>query len=167
MFADASAYGTIDFDAIEEYLRTNFAYVEGDFGGNPGLGKSYLVGTNQDEVIKLDIYYAMDPFFQKLTEEEKVRMATVEEIIAMKVDIIQRGGRKKDFWDLHEALDRYSINKMITLHRLRFEWTHNEMLILNNFTAFTECDDDLEPLCLRGKQWAFIKEDFAEAVANR
>jgi predicted nucleotidyltransferase component of viral defense system len=31
-------------------------------------------------------------------------MATVEEIIAMKLDVMQRGGRKKDFWDLHELL---------------------------------------------------------------
>lgn len=167
LFADASAYGKIDFNAIEEYLRANFAYVEGDFGGNPGMGKSYLVGTSQDEVIKLDIYYSMDPFFQSVVEEEGIRMATVEEIIAMKVDVIQRGGRKKDFWDLHEALDRYTIDEMIALHRLRFEWTHNEPLILNNFTAFAECEDDLEPLCLRGKQWAFIKEDVAEAAANR
>jgi hypothetical protein len=38
-------------------------------------------------------------------------MATVEEIIAMKVDIVQRGGRKKDFWDLHEALNYYTIDE--------------------------------------------------------
>jgi predicted nucleotidyltransferase component of viral defense system len=42
---------------------------------------------------------------------ENLRMASLEEIIAMKVDVVQRIGRKKDFWDLYEILPRYSISK--------------------------------------------------------
>jgi len=105
----------------------------------------------------------MDPFFQPLFEEGVLRMATVEEIIAMKVDIVQRGGRKKDFWDLHELLTKYSIKQMIALHKQRFEWTHNEALILNNFRSFTAADLDFDPICLKNKEWIFIKEDFEEA----
>lgn len=165
LFTEAS-YGTIDFNAIEVFLKNNFEFVEGDFGGNPGMGKSYLVGVNAESAIKLDIYYSMDPFFQKLNEENGVRMATVEEIIAMKVDVVQRGGRKKDFWDLHEVLDRYSINKMIALHQQPFEWTHDEYLIRRNFIDFAYADDDLDPICLMGKEWVFIKEDIEEAVVN-
>jgi predicted nucleotidyltransferase component of viral defense system len=165
-FTDA-AYGSIDFDEIENYLKNNFDYVDGDFGGNPALGKSYAVGTDRDNAIKLDIFYAMDPFFQGIIEEEGVRMATTEEIVAMKIDVVQRGGRKKDFWDLHELLEHYTINEMIAFHRVRSEWTHKEALILDNFIQFAACDDDLEPNCLRGKQWEFIKEDIEEALANR
>jgi hypothetical protein len=33
---------------------------------------------------------------------DNIRMATSEEITAMKIDVILRGGRKKDFWDVHE-----------------------------------------------------------------
>jgi len=98
LFTD-SPYRSIDFEIIETFLITNFDYVTGDFGGNPGIGKSYLIGTDAKNVVKLDIYYAMDPFFQESIETEGVRMATIEEIIAMKIDVVQRGGRKKDFWD--------------------------------------------------------------------
>jgi predicted nucleotidyltransferase component of viral defense system len=163
LFTDAP-YGSIDFTVFEDYLKNNFAHVAGGFGGNPGMGKSYLIGMNSDAVVKLDLYYAMDPFFQEQKQEEGLRMATIEEIIAMKVDIIQRGGRKKDFWDLHELLTRYSVNQMIALHKQRFEWTHNEPLICNNFTNFTSADDDLDPVCLKSKEWEFIKEDIEEAA---
>jgi hypothetical protein len=166
LFTDAP-YRSIDFDAIESLIKNTFGYVQGEFGGTPGLGKSYLIGTDQDSAIKLDIYYSMEPFFQDVLEADGVRLATVEEIIAMKVDIVQRGGRKKDFWDLHEALETYTINDMIALHRQRYEWTHDEPLIHNNFTDFSEADDDLNPICLRGKQWAFIKEDIEEAVSSK
>ncbi|RYX80415.1 hypothetical protein EON73_05445 [bacterium] len=96
MFTDAP-YGSIDFNSIDKFLKENFNYVQGDFGGNPGIGKSYVIGPNQESAIKLDVYYSMDPFYQVQNEIDNIRIATVEEIIAMKVDIVQRGGRKKDF----------------------------------------------------------------------
>lgn len=162
-FTDAS-YRSINFDILEDFLMLNFSYVDGDFGENPGLGKSYLIGTNRNNVVKLDLYYTMDPFFQKAHEIEGVRMATIEEIIAMKVDIIQRGGRKKDFWDLHEALGKYSIRQMIHLHLKRSPWTHDEELIHKNFTVFNDADSEPDPICLKNKEWIFIKEDIEQAV---
>jgi len=52
---------------------------------------------------------------------------------------------------------------MIALHRQRFEWTHDELLIRNNFTDFATADYDLDPICLKNKEWEFIKEDIEEA----
>lgn len=166
LFTDAP-YRSIDFDKIEIFLRENFKYLSGDFGGNPGMGKSYLIGTDQDHLVKLDLYYAMDPFFQDAVHAEGIRMASIEEIIAMKVDVVQRIGRKKDFWDLHELLPKYNVNRMIDLHRQRFEWTHEESLILENFTNFISADDDFDPICLKDKEWTFIKEDIESAITNR
>jgi len=80
LFTDAT-YRSIDFDAIDNYLRSNFYYVAGDFGGNPGMGKSYLIGSSSDEAVKLDVYYSMDPFFQDAIEQDGIRLATIEEIL--------------------------------------------------------------------------------------
>lgn len=163
LFTDVP-YGSADFNSAEVFLKKNFEYVKGDFGGNPGMGRSYLIGTSSDSAVKLDVYYSMDPFFQELIEEDGVRLATLEEIIAMKVDVVQRGARKKDFWDLHELLDKYTINNMIDLRQKRFEWTHDRTLIRKKFIDFTIADDDLDPVCLKNKEWAFIKDDIAEAT---
>ena len=35
---------------------------------------------------------------------DNIRLASVAEIIAMKIDVIIRTGRKKDFWDIHEII---------------------------------------------------------------
>jgi len=163
LFTEAP-YGSIDFEAIESFLKDNFEYIDGEFGSNPGMGKSYLVGTDADNAIKLDVYYAMDPFFQEIAVENGIRMATIDEIVAMKIDVVQRGGRKKDFWDLHEALNVYPIKDMIALHKQRFEWTHDEALIKKNFTDFSNADYDFDPICLKGKEWTFIKEDIEDAI---
>ncbi|WP_244215241.1 nucleotidyl transferase AbiEii/AbiGii toxin family protein [Pedobacter miscanthi] len=165
LFTDAT-YNSIDFEVIETFLKKNFSYVFGNFGGSPIMGKSYLIGSDKNNTVKLDIYYSMDPFFQDAVIIEGLRLASIEEIIAMKIDVVQRGGRKKDFWDLHQLLDRYDLDTMIDLHLKRFEWTHNRELILHNITDFTGADMDFDPLCLMAKEWIFIKEDFEAAKAD-
>lgn len=162
LFTDAE-YGTLDFEIIEAFLKASFPYVSGDFGGAEIIGKSYLIGSDKDHMVKLDIYYSMDPFFQDAVVIDNVRLASVEEIIAMKVDVVQRGGRKKDFWDLHQVLDDYDLIAMIDLHAKRFEWTHERDVILENFTDFSAADADFDPICLMAKEWVFIKEDFEAA----
>jgi predicted nucleotidyltransferase component of viral defense system len=138
-FSDV-AYGIIDFGGIEDYLRKFFRYLDHLSDINPGLGKSFMVGSDADHAIKLDIYYT-DTFIQPARMVDNIRLASVEEILAMKIDIVQRGGRKKDFWDLHELLQHYSIQQMLTLHFQRYEFNHNEQLILQNFTDFSIADD--------------------------
>jgi len=48
----------------------------------------------------------------------------------MKLDVIQREGRKKDFWDLHELLSNYGIGNMLELYKQGYPYGHNMDLIL-------------------------------------
>ncbi len=127
------------------------------------MGRSCFIGNSEQEAVKLDLYYT-DTFIRPALIIERVRMATLEEIIAMKMDIVQRGARKKDFWDLHELLEKYSLQQMIDLHRERYPFIHDEIAIRSNFTFFTSADDDFGPECLRGKFWGIIKLDMIEAI---
>lgn len=163
LFSDAD-YGSINFDEIEIFLKETFNYVD-SLNVPPAMGKAYFVGEDEANTIKLDIFYT-DSFIQPFLEVDGIRMATIEEIIAMKVDVIQRFGRKKDFWDLHDLLDSYSISKMIDLHKQRYPYTHDRDLIIQNFKIFDQADDDLTPICFKGKYWEFIKEDFEEVINN-
>lgn len=127
------------------------------------LGKSYMIGQSDNDAIKLDLYYT-DSFIQPALIKDIYRLASIEEIIDMKMDIVQRGGRKKDFWDLHELLSTYSPSQMIAMHKQRYPYTHDEALIRSNFINFTFADDDLEPVCLHGKYWELIKLDILRAL---
>lgn len=164
LFTDAP-YGSIDFEVLESSLERTFPFVDHFSNLLPAMGKSYSVGTDQHNTVKLDIFYT-DSFIQPAVIEDDIRMASTEEIIAMKIDVVQRGGRKKDFWDLHELLPKYSINEMLALHKLRYEYNHDRELILKNFINFAKADEDFEPICLRGKYWEFIKEDIEDAVGD-
>jgi hypothetical protein len=156
-------YGEIDFDSIEKYLTLNFPYLDHFSNNIPGIGKSYLIGENNDNTIKLDIFYT-DKFIQPVIIEDSIKMVSIEEIIAMKLDVIQRGGRKKDFWDLHELFENYNLAQMLALHEQRYPYSHDRELLITNFTNFNFADDEFNPICFRGKYWEFIKEDIEEII---
>lgn len=160
LFSDCD-YGRIDFEAIESYLIMNFPYIDYFSDIPTGMGKSYIIGLNKDNAVKLDVFYS-DNFIQPIYEFERIRMATITEILAMKLDVIQRVGRKKDFWDLHELFPLFSLEEMLLLHKQRYPFSHDRKLILENLTNFSLADEEFDPICLRGKYWEFIKEDFEE-----
>jgi predicted nucleotidyltransferase component of viral defense system len=164
LFSDAE-YGTLDFEAIDAFLRTTYTYVDTTDFAAIGFGKSYYIGDSPKDCIKLDLFYT-DPFINEYVIIEGIRMATIEEIIAMKLEVISRMGRKKDFWDLHELNDDYTMAAMLTLHEKRYPYTHDRAVLLQNFTDFSEADDDFEPDCLRGKHWELIKLDLTEFVTT-
>jgi len=160
LFSDAT-YDSIDFAAIDSFLHNTYSYVDTTKFNTVGMGKSYFIGREWDDCVKLDLFYT-DRFIQKSILINGIRLATVEEILAMKIDVISRGGRKKDFWDIHELKDDYSLEKMIALHKQRNPYTHDENQIRKNFTDFKNADDDFDPVCLKGKHWEIIKLDIID-----
>lgn len=162
MFSDY-AYGKIDFEAINNHLKDNFEYVDSLDVMIVGMGKSYFIGNSAKDCIKLDLYYT-DSFIRPYIEIDNIRLASTEEITAMKVDVVSRIARKKDFWDLHELLNLYSIEQMIRLHEERYQYAHNRDEIIANFTNFENADNDFEPICLKEKIWEIIKLDIVEAI---
>jgi predicted nucleotidyltransferase component of viral defense system len=160
LFSDAP-YDSIDFGVIDAFLRKTYSYVDTNEYKVVGIGKSYYVGNSKDNCVKLDLFYT-DKFIQEIMLIDDIRLATVEEIIAMKIDVISRGGRKKDFWDIHELKDDYSIKKMIALHKERYPYNHDHMQIRSSFSNFIIADEDFDPICLKGKHWEIIKLDMID-----
>jgi hypothetical protein len=160
LFTDAE-YGSVDFEAIDTFLRSNYSYVDTNNYDVIGMGKCYFIGDNQLNCIKLDLFYT-DKFIDKTILIDGLRLASIEEIIAMKMDVILRTGRKKDFWDIHELKDNYSISEMIALHEKRYPYTHDKEVLKQKFIDFEDADGDFEPDCLRGKYWEFIKLDLID-----
>jgi len=162
LFTEAP-YGSIDFDALDHFLRNNWHYVDTTGIVPVGMGKPYFVGLDKDDCIKLDLYYT-DAFITDFHLIDGIRFASVDEIVAMKIDVIGRGGRKKDFWDLHEIMNDYSLAEMLALHKLRYPYIHNSLHLINKFTDFSQADTDFDPICLRNKHWEIIKLDLIEFV---
>jgi hypothetical protein len=163
LFTDAE-YGTINFKAIDSFLKKNFNYT--DFGNNQeeSLGRMYFIGESVEKAIKLDLFYT-ESFIRPSLLINNIRLAGTEDISAMKLEIISGGGRKKDFWDIAELLERYPVSELIGFYSEKYPFFDINKVIsgLTDFTFAEEMDD---PLCLKNKVWELIKLDIREAVTN-
>lgn len=127
-------YGTADFDGIYAMLRQEFDYIYGG-GKDIGFGHSYFVGNSSidGEKVKLDIMYT-DPFLNDPDVLDGVNFASIEDIVAMKLNAVTDGfGRKKDFWDIHFLLGMFTLEEMLDLHERRHPWEHERDSLLKTF----------------------------------
>lgn len=158
-------YDTIDWRSIYRFFQETFPYadIRNQADGLHSFGETFYLGNSETDRVKVDLFYT-EPFLQPTEEIDGIRFASLDDIVAMKVDIVSRGGRMKDFWDLHELLDSYSIEQMLDLHQQRYPWVHDRADLLRQFTNFEQADGDFTPVCLRGKHWELIKADFVDLL---
>lgn len=163
LFTDQE-YGTLDFDALEKALSDKFAFFQNSLVKIAAFGKSYYVGNSPNESIKIDIYYT-DPFVSEgIYIGKGLPIASLEDIIPLKVEAVMNRGSKKDFWDLHEILEHYSLSTIISLYENKYPYISFNSEMLAQFIHFEEADNDNDPICLKGKHWELIKLDIEEAV---
>ena len=162
LFTD-NEYGSIDYKAIREFLENKYPYCSSRNLDNVAFGTYFEVGNSKDDFVKIDLYYT-DDFIEKPIIIEDIRMATANEIIAMKLDVVLRGGRKKDFWDLHYFIDTISLEEMISLFKKRYPYNDDFIKIKKQLVNFEIADTEFEPICLLEKTWEIIKLDFYEFV---
>ncbi len=159
-------YRSLDFLVFERFFRDTYRYYYcTDTTNIVGFGRSYYIGESDEDNIKVDLYYH-EGLIDPCDEVDGIRIASLADVTAMKVDVISRKGRKKDFWDLHELLGTYTLPDMLDLHRQRYEYTHDRENIITNFADFTHADEDIDPICLKNKVWEFIKLDFVELLES-
>ena len=164
LFTDAE-YGTLDFHRLQEILRKEFPYCQGECGEIVSFGVSYLVGNSKDDCVKLDLFYT-DTFIRPAELYGEIRMASIDDIVAMKMNILPRGGRKKDFWDLHLLRNHYTIEQMLALYEERYPYDVPKEECLKGMSDFSYADAEPDPVCFKNKFWQLIKLDFTEWIAG-
>lgn len=155
-------YGTINFNAIDSFLRYKFSYTDPKNFLENGPGRMYFIGESAEKAIKLDLFYT-DSFIRPPLIMNNIRMAGAEDIAIMKLELTSGGGRKKDFWDIAELLERYPLTDLISFYKEKYPYFDNNK-VLSGLTDFSLAEEMDDPLCLKNKVWELIKLDIREAV---
>ena len=82
-----------------------------------------------------------------------------EDIAAMKMQAIVNSKRKKDFWDIHELLEHFTLKELIQFGLQRNPYTLTENDILDSLCHSAGLTQDNVIECFRGKYWELIIED--------
>jgi len=114
--------------------------------------------------IKIDIVQYPHSLIGKIENIESIRLYHDKDLMAMKIQAILGRGKKKDFWDIAELLEHYSIQEMMTCHKAKYP---NQMLgisIPQALTYFVDADDSEEPITIKPMTWEEVKSNISNKV---
>jgi predicted nucleotidyltransferase component of viral defense system len=82
--------------------------------------------------------------------EDGIRMFSDEDIMAMKIFAILQRAQKKDFWDIAELLQHYSIQDFIDPYQKKYPSHQLLISIPSALIYFADADESEDPISLKG-----------------
>ncbi len=111
--------------------------------------------------IKVDVIAHRYPLLKPIEDVQGVRLISLEDSAAMKLNAIANRGSKKDFWDVAELLYPFTRDQLLDFCRCKYEgdslWNVEKSLCY-----FDDAENEPNPRDLRGQSWAQVKATIAE-----
>ena len=130
LFTDLD-YADMPVTDMRNYLEKEFPVHRGTESMDmPANGYHIFLSEGQEPPIKVDFFYT-EPFIFPAIEEDGLRIADQREIAAMKLGVIgNQIYRQKDYWDVHDLLEDYSLSEMIqwALQRDPYSFTKEDII---------------------------------------
>lgn len=116
--------------------------------------------------IKVDIVYFPHQPIAEIEEVDNIRMYSIADISAMKIQAILGRAKKKDFWDLHELLQHYPLQQLIDWHRQKYPSQMLAISIPHAITYYADAEESETPVSFKGQTWEKIKKDISKRVSD-
>ena len=114
--------------------------------------------------VKIDIVRHPHPLIRPIQTIEGIRMFATEDIIAMKVQAILGRGKKKDFWDIAELLNHFSVNDFIIFHKEKYTTQNLLITVPQAITYFSDAEESEDPISLKKQTWETVKKVISAKV---
>ena len=116
--------------------------------------------------IKTDIIHHPHSLIRPFEEDTGIRMFSTEDIVAMKVQAILGRGKKKDFWDVAELLQHYSVDDFIMFHKEKYRTQNLLITVPQALTYFADAEESEDPISLKDQSWEDVKQIIQHKVTN-
>ncbi len=114
--------------------------------------------------VKIDcVTYSQYPWLYPPVEEDGVRLASLQDIAAMKVNAITNRGTRKDFVDLFFLLQRFSISEILDFFSKKYPNTALFMA-MRSLVYFTDAEETPVPAMLVPFDWDKAVETIRKKV---
>lgn len=143
-------YGNMPIAHIKQFFESNFPICENiESLNSKSIGYSLRVGMAKDKLIKVDLFYT-EPFIFPTLCIDGIRLADEKEISAMKMlAITSQQRRSKDYWDIRELMESYSLREQISWGIRRNQFALNEKDIIDSLKTMDTVEN--VPITLTNK----------------
>lgn len=116
--------------------------------------------------VKVDLILHEYPYINGPERIEGIHLLAVEDIIPMKLEAMATRGVKKDFWDIAELLNHFSMQQMFQFHQQKYSNSDIGHIILSA-TYFADAEKEKsDPISLNGMTWKQVKTKIEKAVES-
>ncbi len=113
--------------------------------------------------VKIDMVVLPYSYIEPVDIIEGIRFVSIPDIVAMKLSAIARRGVKKDFWDIAELLDMYSLSEMIDFYKLKYQ-SNDIFHLVRSLAYFEDAEKQKDPDPLKKMTWKQVKDKVYRAV---
>ncbi len=145
---DLFTHNPFDAVGLREYLEETFTIQQASSRKNTVLGRV--------NGIKTDFIAHCYPLIGEVEIIDGIRLLSVKDIAAMKINAIANRGSKKDFWDFARLLQDFSREELLSCFTQKYpsssRWSAEKAL-----GYFDDAENDPDPIDLTGQSWESVK----------
>ncbi len=115
--------------------------------------------------VKTDFIRHNYPVLNSIQEKEGIKMASVQDIAAMKFNSTMNRGSKKDFYDIFELLKHFSLEELISFHSKKYDFS-SQLILLKSLVYFEDAEQEPDPVSLKSVAWTSVKQKISDSVGK-
>lgn len=154
----------LDFFTTEPFEPAGLASELG-FGPESILGQA--AGTLQIRVADVKVEFLRHAY-PKLSEDreiEGIRMWSLEDVAAMKLNAISNRGSKKDFYDIAALLPLFPLQSMLGFYQIKYR-PASMMMVVRSLAWFDDANSEPDPISLIQDSWSSVVERISSAIRS-
>lgn len=160
---DLDFFTHTNFNTEEVILALTNAFVNDDITIINEDTNSILLSINN---VKIDILAHQYPLIVFNTNTiENIRIYAKEDIIAMKLNALANRGTKKDFFDIYEVLQEFSLQEILDFFKKKYP-NKDYYYILRSLVYFNDAELNKEPIMIKKYNWSDVKNFISNQVRN-
>lgn len=134
-----------------------------------GAGPETIIGTAEGTLqlvingIKVEFLRHAYPKLAEFETHGDVRMWSLEDVGAMKLNAIANRGSKKDFYDLAALLDQFPLETMIAHYQAKYR-PRSLLMVIRSLAWFDDAESEPDPISLQGTAWSQVKDCVSNAI---
>jgi predicted nucleotidyltransferase component of viral defense system len=142
---------------LEEHFKQRFVYKQQQ--------TQFGIFCFIDE-IKVDIVHFPHLPISPIVKENGIRSYSSADIAAMKIQAILGRGKKKDFWDLYELLQHFSLQQIMDWHKQKYPSQMLAISIPHAITYFVDAEESETPVSFKNQTWESVKKGIQRTVSD-
>ena len=148
-----------------ESLRASEMFRDNLASCSQSVNSLSLFIKRKDKKIKVDFIRHHYPLLSPVQYIDDIRIFSVQDIAAMKLNAVANRGAKKDFFDVHRLLKQFSLSELLAYFEKKYDQI-NSFTVLKSLLYFDDAESEPDPISLIDTSWDEVKSTLHSLVKS-